>query len=58
MNGLLEIPYNKDIKFVSFDITNVCLNTPVKELLKIIKLICNKNGLIEELNQSIKYCKM
>jgi hypothetical protein len=58
MNDLLEIPYNKDIKFVSFDITNMYLNTPVKELLKIIKLICNQIGLIEVLNQSIKYCKI
>jgi hypothetical protein len=58
MNDLLEIPYNKDIKFVSFDIINMYLNTPDKELLEIIKLICNQNGLIGELNQSIKYCKI
>ena len=58
MNDLLEIPYSKDIKFVSSDITNMYSNTPDKELLKIIKLICNQNGLIEELNQSIKYCKI
>jgi hypothetical protein len=58
MNDLLEVPYNKDIKFVSFDITNMYSNTPDKELLKIIKLICNKNGLFEELNQTIKYCNI
>jgi len=58
MNDLLEIPYNKDIKFVSFDTTNMYSNTPDKELLKIIKLICNQNGHIEELNQSMKYCKI
>jgi hypothetical protein len=55
MNDLLEIPYKK---FVSSDITNMYSNTLDKELLKIIKLICNQNGLIEELNQSIKYCKI
>ena len=34
-------------------------NVPVKELIEIIKLICNHNGLIEELNQEIiKYCKI
>jgi len=58
MNDLLEIPYNKGIKFVSFDIINMYFNTPDKELLEIIKLICNQNGLIEELNQSIKYYKI
>jgi hypothetical protein len=58
MNDLIEIPYNKDIKFVSFDITKMYSNTPDKELLEIMKLICNQNGLTEELNQSIKYCKI
>jgi hypothetical protein len=37
INELLEIPYYKYQKFVSFDITNMYLNVPVKELVYIIK---------------------
>jgi hypothetical protein len=58
-NDLLEIPCHKDINFVSFDIINMYSIVPVKELMEIIKLICNHNGLIEEFNQEImKYCKI
>jgi hypothetical protein len=34
-------------------------NVRVKEIIEIIKLMCNKNGLIEELNHEIiKRCKI
>jgi hypothetical protein len=58
-NDLLEIPCPKDLNFVSFDITNMYSKVPVAELIEIIKLICNHNGLIEELNQEVtKYFKI
>jgi hypothetical protein len=49
MKGLLEIPFDKDLKFVSFDIKNMNSNVPVKELIKINELICNQNYLNKEL---------
>ena len=36
-NDLLEIPYHKDLKFVSFDIINMYSKHPVKELIEAIK---------------------
>jgi hypothetical protein len=41
----LQIPFNKDLKFVSFNITNMYSKVPVKELLERIELMCNHNGL-------------
>ena len=41
MKDLHEIPFDKDLKLVSFDITNMCSNVPVNEQIKIIELICN-----------------
>jgi len=41
MRDLLEIPFDKDLKLVSFDITNMYSNVPVNKLIKIIELMCD-----------------
>jgi hypothetical protein len=41
MKDLLEIPFDKDLKFVSFDIMNMYSNVTVNQLIKIIELMCN-----------------
>jgi hypothetical protein len=58
MKDLLEITFDKDLKFVSFDITNMYSNVPVKELIKIIVLMCCQNDLNKELNSGTKICKI
>jgi len=40
MRDLLEIQFDKDLKLVSFDITNMYSNVPVNKLIKIIELMC------------------
>ena len=45
MNNLYEIPLEKDMKLVSFDITNMYTNIPMKELIKIIENMCKQNDL-------------
>ena len=45
MKDLLEIPVDKELKFVSFDIKNMYSNVPVKEVIKINELMCNQNDL-------------
>jgi hypothetical protein len=49
MKDLLEIPFDKDLKFVSLFIKNMYLNVPVKELIKINEPMCNQNELNKEL---------
>ena len=43
MNDLNEIPLEKDLKFISFDMTNMYTNTPTKELIKIIENMCKQS---------------
>jgi hypothetical protein len=38
MKNLLDIPFDKDLQFLSFDITNMCSNIPITELIKIIEM--------------------
>ena len=53
MNELLEIPYDQNLKFASFDITNMCSNLPTNELIKTVDIICDKQGISEELKHEI-----
>ena len=53
MNDFLEIPYDQNLKFVSFDITNMYSNIPTNELIKIIYLMCNQHDTKEELKHKI-----
>jgi hypothetical protein len=41
MKDLLEILFDKDLKFVSFDIMNMYSNVTVNKPIKIIQLMCN-----------------
>jgi len=57
MNDLLDIRFNEDLKFVSFDIINMYSNIPITELIKIIKITCKQNDLnIGIKNKIIKMC--
>ena len=42
MKAVLDIPYDTDLKFVSFDITNMYTNIPTNELPDIIRNLCIK----------------
>jgi len=53
MNDLLEIPYEQNLKFVSFDFTNMYSNIPTNELIKIIDLLCNQHDTKKELKHEI-----
>ena len=52
MYDLCDIPFDKDLEFVSFDITNIYTNVPVTELIKIIEVLCEQN------DEIIKMCKI
>ena len=45
---LLEIPYDQDLKFASFDISNMYSNIPTNELIKVIDLMCDQHDIKEE----------
>ena len=45
MNGLLEIPYDQNLKFLSCDITNMYSNIPTNELIKIIDVMCTQHDI-------------
>ena len=45
MNDLNEIPFDNELKFVSFDISNMYTNIPTNELIEIIENMCKRNGL-------------
>ena len=44
MKDLLHIPYDTDLKFASFDITNMHTNIPTNELPDIIRNLCTKKN--------------
>jgi hypothetical protein len=44
MNELKDIPYENNLKFASFDITNIYTNIPTRELSNIIKYLCIQNN--------------
>ena len=59
MNNIRDIPFNKDLKFVSFDITNMYTNIPITEIIKSIEITCKQNDLnIKIKNKIIKICKI
>jgi hypothetical protein len=53
LNDLLEIPYDQNLKFASFDITNMYSNVPANELIKTVDIMCEKHGISEELKHEI-----
>jgi hypothetical protein len=59
MEDFLDIPFDKDLKFFSFDIENTYSNIPITELRKIIKVMCKQNRLNMEIkNEIIKICNI
>jgi len=53
MEDLLDIPFDKDLKFVSFDIENTYSNIPITELTKIIEVMCKQNRSNTEIRNEI-----
>jgi hypothetical protein len=57
INDLHDIPFEKDLKFVSFGITNMYTNIPPQELVEIIKIMCKQNDLNKiTYNEIVKIC--
>lgn len=54
MNDLRVIPFDKNLKLVSFDIRNMCSNKPTTELIEIYDLMCNQNSINKELKHKIR----
>jgi hypothetical protein len=54
----LDIPFENDLKFNAFDITNMYSNVPVKELINITEIMCKQNDLNEEISEIITICKI
>ena len=54
MKDLLEIPYDKHLKLVSFDIINMYSNTPTKDQIQINGLMSNLNDNKEQLKKEIE----
>jgi hypothetical protein len=53
MNDLPDIPFDQDLKFFSFDLTNMYSNIPITELIKIIKIMCKQKDLNIEIKKEI-----
>jgi len=59
MEDLLDIPFDKDLKFFSFDIENTYSSNPITEITKVIKVMCKKNRLNMEIkNEIFKICNI
>jgi hypothetical protein len=55
INDLLEIPFDQDLKFASFDITNMYSNIPKTNLINATELMCDQHGInIEEKTEIMK----
>lgn len=53
MENLLDIPFDKNFKFVSSDFENMYSNIPIRELTEIIQILCKQNGLNTEIRNEI-----
>jgi hypothetical protein len=51
MNDLLKISYDQEIKFATFDITNMYSNIPTNKLPQIIGLMCDQQNINRKLKQ-------
>jgi len=59
VEDLLDILFDKDLKFISFDIENMYSNIPITELTKIIEVMCTQNRLNTEIkDEIIKICNI
>jgi hypothetical protein len=58
MKDPLEILFDKNLKLASFDFTNMFSNVLIRNLLEIIELLCNQNGINKELQyETTKFAK-
>jgi hypothetical protein len=53
-----DIPFDNDLKLISFDIMNMYSKVPVKELIKITEIMCKQNDLNKEISEIIKICNI
>jgi hypothetical protein len=53
IQDLTDIPYDSNLQFVSFDITNMYTNIPTDELINIINSLCKEKSIQEKLRNEI-----
>jgi hypothetical protein len=53
INDLNEIPINQDLKFTSFDISNMYSNIPTTSLIHIITTMCDQQNLPSQIKHEI-----
>jgi hypothetical protein len=53
INDLADIPYKHNLRFTSFDISNIYSKIPTNELLSIIDTACNNNLVKKSLKQDL-----
>lgn len=59
LNDLRDMPFDKDLQFVSFDITNMYTNIPTAELIKIIEVMYRQSDLGKIIrSEIIKMCNI
>jgi len=54
IEDLRDIPFNPNLQFVSFDITNMYSNVPTGELLHIIDIICDQQIIEGKVKNELK----
>ena len=54
MNDLMDIPSKNDLKFATFDITNMYTNIPTLELTNIINYLCKLNDIDSTIQTELK----
>jgi hypothetical protein len=53
MNDLTDLPYDRNIKFASLDITNTYSNVPINEMITTLNKLCEINNIEDETKQDI-----
>jgi hypothetical protein len=53
MNDLMDLPYDRNIRFASLDINNMYSNVPTKEVMATINKLCELNDVEEKAKQDI-----
>jgi hypothetical protein len=53
MEDLLQIPYSDNLRFASFDISNIYSNIPTSKLPQLITSLCNQNNVNKKTSREI-----
>jgi len=53
IDDLLNIPFDPNLQFVSFDITNMFSNVPTEDLINIINSMCDKHNINDKLKHKL-----